>query len=348
MTQQSRPHLVHGKAYPLLLLALVVALGVVITVGITLGTVGLETGQVWRILGHHLLSLGSPADPIDDTIVWDQRAPRVFLALITGAGLSVAGAVLQAVVRNPLAEPYILGVSSGASAAAVAVLTLGAAAVGGFSVSAAAFAGAMATLALVLVLGRRRGRLAPNRLLLAGVAIGYLMQAVTSYLQIKASPDRLAGVVFWLLGSLAGAHWDQLALPAVIVVACTAALVLQARRMNLLLLGDDAAAALGANLTRLRIGLLVTAALLTGAVISVAGGIGFVGLIIPHIVRLVVGSEHRKLLPVTALTGACYLALVDVLARVTSDTELPLGILTAVVGVPFLLWLLRRPEGRSV
>ncbi|RZQ64922.1 iron ABC transporter permease [Amycolatopsis suaedae] len=325
-------------------MALLAATVVALATGVTLGTVGVDTAELWRILGHHLLGIGSAGslDPIDDAIIWDQRAPRVFLALIVGAGLSVAGVVLQAVVRNPLAEPYILGVSSGASAAAVAVLTLGAAAVGGLGVSAAAFAGAMLALGLVLLLGRRGGQLAPTRLLLAGVAIGYLLQAVTSYLQIKASPDQLAGVVFWLLGSLSGARWDQLGLPAAIVTACTVLLFAQSRRLNLLLLGDDAAAALGAQLTRLRVGLLVTAALLTGAVISVAGGVGFVGLVVPHVVRLLVGAEHRKLLPAAALAGACYLALVDLLGRVLSDTELPLGILTAVIGVPFLLWLLRR------
>jgi iron complex transport system permease protein len=360
--RQNRAHVVTGKAYPVLLIALVTALAVVAMLGITLGTVGLGTAEVWRIIGHHLFGLGAGAslpaeapgatadgiDPVDDAIVWEQRAPRVALALVVGAGLSVAGAVLQAVVRNPLAEPYILGVSSGASAAAVAVLTLGSAAIGGLSVSAAAFAGALAALALVLLLGRRRGRLAPTRLLLAGVAIGYLLQAVTSYLQIKASPDQLSGVLFWLLGSLAGAQWQELRLPAIVVAGCTVVLLLLSRRMNLLLLGDDAASAMGADATRLRFGLLVLAALLTGAVIAVAGGIGFVGLVIPHIVRLLVGSDHRKLLPACVLAGGAYLALVDVLARVLSDTELPLGILTAVLGVPFLLWLLNRTaEGRS-
>ena len=339
------PHLVHGRTYGLFLVLLLTTAAAAALIGITVGTVGLDVGEIWRIVAHHVLSAGPGArDPIDDEIVWNQRAPRVMLALIVGAGLSVAGAVLQAAVRNPLAEPYILGVSSGGSAAAVAVLTLGAAAVGGISVSAAAFAGALLALALVLLLGTHRGRVVPGRLLLAGVAIGYLLQAVTSYLQIKAAPDQLSGVVFWLLGSLAGAQWNQLGLPAAVVVSCTAGLVLSARRINLLLLDDDAAAALGADPRLLRVGLLTTSALLTGAVIAVAGGIGFIGLIVPHVVRLLVGADHRKLLPATALAGACYLTLIDALARTVSDTELPLGILTAVIGVPFLLWLLRHPH----
>lgn len=328
--------------YGAFITALVVAVGAVVLAGVTVGTVGLSAGEVARTVSWHLFGAGSgAADPLTDEIVWAQRMPRVLLALVVGAGLSVAGAALQVVVRNPLAEPYVLGVSSGAAAAAVTVLTLGLA---GLSVSAAAFVGALAALAAVLLLGTRRGRVDPGRLLLAGVAVGYLLQAVTGYVQIKASPDRLSGVVFWLLGSLAGADWADLGPAAVVVLAGTVLLVLSSRRMNLLLLDDDAAAALGAHPARLRAGLLVIAALLTGAVISVAGGIGFVGLVVPHVVRLLVGADHRRLLPATALAGAVFLGLVDIVGRALSDTELPLGILTAVVGVPFLLWLLRRPS----
>jgi iron complex transport system permease protein len=339
--QASRPHLVHGRGYVALVAGVVLALAGLVVVGISVGAVSLPLDDVWRILWTH--ATGHSSDSIDDDIVWNFRTPRVLLAVLVGAGLAVAGTVLQAVVHNPLADPYILGVSSGASLGAVAVLTLGSAAIGGLGVSGAAFLGAIGALLLVLVLGQRSGRIVPTRLVLAGVAIGYLLAAGTSYLQIRATPDKLAGVLFWLLGSLTDAGWADLGIPAVTVVLCTAWLVLQGRRLNLLLMGEETATSLGTNVRRFRIELLVVSALLTGTVISVAGGVGFVGLMIPHIVRLLVGPDHRRVLPLSALLGGAYLLLVDIGARTLSrPLELPLGILTAVLGVPFLLWLLRR------
>lgn len=337
------PHLVHGWGYPVLVVGVVVALAGLLVVGVAWGAVAVPLGTVVEVLGAHLTFRTGEVNPIDDDIVWNFRTPRVLLAAVVGAGLAVAGTVLQAVVHNPLADPYILGVSSGASLGAVAVLTLGSAAIGGLSVSAAAFVGGVAALLLVLVLGQRGGRIVPTRLVLAGVAIGYLFMAVTSYLQLRAEPDQLAGVLFWLLGSLTDAQWSYLGIPALCVVVCTTWLALQGRRLNLLLMGEETAAALGTNVRRFRIVLLSISALLTSTVIAVAGGVGFVGLMIPHIVRLLVGPDHRKVLPLSALVGAAYLTLVDLAARtVNRPLELPLGILTAVLGVPFLLWLLRR------
>ena len=347
--QASRPHLIHGYGYVALVAGVVVALAGLVVVGISVGSVSLALDDVWHILWTHLTGQRPGADAIDDGIVWDFRTPRVLLAILVGAGLAVAGTVLQAVVHNPLADPYILGVSSGASLGAVAVLTLGSAAIGGLGVSGAAFLGAIGALLLVLLLGQRAGRIVPTRLVLAGVAIGYLLAAGTSYLQIRATPDKLAGVLFWLLGSLTDASWADLGIPAVTVLLCTAWLVLQGRRLNLLLMGEETATSLGTNVRRFRLELLFISALLTGTVISVAGGVGFVGLMIPHIVRLLVGPDHRRVLPLSALLGGAYLLLVDIGARTISrPLELPLGILTAVLGVPFLLWLLRRnsPGGR--
>lgn len=325
----------------MLVAGVVVALAGLVVVGISVGAVSLPLDDVWQILWTHVT--GHSTDSIDDDIVWNFRTPRVLLAILVGAGLAVAGTVLQAVVHNPLADPYILGVSSGASLGAVAVLTLGSAAIGGLGVSGAAFLGAIGALLLVLLLGQRAGRIVPTRLVLAGVAIGYLLAAGTSYLQIRATPDKLAGVLFWLLGSLTDASWADLGIPAVTVLLCTAWLVLQGRRLNLLLMGEETATSLGTNVRRFRLELLFVSALLTGTVISVAGGVGFVGLMIPHIVRLLVGPDHRRVLPLSALLGGAYLLLVDIGARTISrPLELPLGILTAVLGVPFLLWLLRR------
>lgn len=340
-----RAHLVHGKGFAFLLVGLVVAVpgGVVLAIGV--GAVAIPIDEVAHILTAHFTGGQYTADLIGDDIVWQLRAPRALLAVVAGAGLSVAGAALQAVVRNPLADPYVLGLASGASLGAVAVLTLGTAAVAGLSLPAAAFAGAAAALALVLALGQRAGRLAPGRLLLAGVSIGYLFSAITSYLQLRAHPDQLAGVLFWLLGSLAGTHWSQLGIPAACVTLCTAWLLTQGRQLNTLLLGDESATALGVHVARFRLWLLLVTALLTGTVVAEVGAVGFVGLMIPHLVRILVGADHRRVLPVAALLGGGYLVLVDTAARtVARPLELPVGILTAMLGVPFLLWLLRRGD----
>jgi iron complex transport system permease protein len=335
-----------GISFRLLLTVMVVLTPAVLLLGIGIGAVGIPLNETAGIVAAHLAGRHSGAPPVDQQIIWEVRAPRVLLAFVVGASLAVAGAVLQAVVRNPLADPYVLGVSSGASAAAVAVLTLATSGAGWLArlgVSGAAFAGAMATIGVVVLLGQAQVRAAPQRLLLAGVAVSYLLQGVTSYLQLRATPDQLAGVLFWLLGSVSAADWSQLRLPALILACCIMWLLVQGRRINALLLGDDAATALGIRLARFRLMLLLVAALLTAVVIAVAGGVGFVGLIAPHSVRLLSGSDHRRLLPATALLGGIFLTLADLAGRaIAAPLEMPLSIVTAVAGVPFFLVLLRR------
>lgn len=316
-------------------------------VAISIGAVTIPLGEVWGIVWHHVSGQGTAGDLATDQIVWNFRTPRVVLAALVGAGLAVSGAVLQTVVANPLADPVVLGFSHGATLGAVLVITLGGGvALAGLGVSAAAFLGAVAAGALVFALGRRRGRMAPTRLVLAGVAVGYVFLSATSYVQLQATPTELRTVMFWMLGSVAGAQWDQLPTVTVVVLAGTVLLTLFGRRLNVLLAGDDSATALGVDVDRLRAALLVLSALLTGTVIAVAGSIGFVGLMIPHLVRLTCGADHRRLLPLTALLGALYLVLVDLLSRTLNrPNELPLGILTALLGAPFFLWLLRRNKG---
>ncbi|MGX2995788.1 FecCD family ABC transporter permease [Streptomyces sp. JNUCC 64] len=317
-------------------------------VGISLGAVTVPVGEVWAIVLHHVAGVGGPpGDPALDQIVWDFRTPRVVLAALVGAGLAVSGAVLQTVVSNPLADPLVLGFSYGATLGAVLVITLGGGAVlAGLGVTTAAFLGALASGALVFALGQRRGRLAPVRLVLAGVAVGYVLLSATSYIQLHASPTELRTVMFWMLGSVAGARWDQVPTVTVVVVTTVVLLGLFGRRLNVLLTGDESATALGVDVNRLRAALLVLSALLVGTIIAVAGSVGFVGLMVPHLVRMTLGADHRRLLPLTALLGAVYLVLVDLLSRtVNRPNELPLGILTALLGAPFFLWLLRRNKG---
>ncbi|WP_165485402.1 FecCD family ABC transporter permease [Protofrankia symbiont of Coriaria ruscifolia] len=327
--------------------ALVAATPIVLVAAISVGAVSISPIDVWSSAIGHLVGGGGHASAVDDQIIWQIRTPRVLLAFVVGAGLAVTGAVLQAVVRNPLADPYVLGVSAGASVAAVAMLTLGGIATTGLlsalGVSGAAFIGAVVTLGLVIALGQRQRQLDPNRLLLAGTALFYLFQAGTSFLQLRVGSNQLAAVLFWLLGTVSGADWHKLVLPTLIVTAATLWLVTRARHLNALLLGDEAAASLGISVSRLRAQLLVIAAALTAAVIAVAGGVGFVGLVAPHCVRLLIGSDHRRLLPVAALLGGVFLVLADLIGRVVArPLELPLSIITAVVGVPFFLVLLRR------
>ncbi|RDG37827.1 FecCD family ABC transporter permease [Streptomyces corynorhini] len=316
------------------------------TVAVSVGAVGVPLGDVWRIVLHHVSGGGASADPALDQIVWNFRTPRVLLAALVGAGLAVSGAVLQAVVSNPLADPTVLGFSYGASLGAVVVIVLASGAtVGGLGVSAAAFVGALAAGALVFALGQRRGRMAPTRLVLAGVAVGYVFLSATSFLQLRATPTELRTVMFWMLGSVAGAQWSQLPTVSAVVLTTAVLLSLFGRRLNVLLAGDESATALGVDVNRLRAVLLVLSSLLTGTTIAVAGGIGFVGLMIPHLVRLTIGADHRRLLPLTALLGAVYLVVVDLLSRtLVRPNELPLGILTALLGAPFFIWLLRRDK----
>ncbi|MGK5531165.1 FecCD family ABC transporter permease [Streptomyces sp. URMC 129] len=307
--------------------------------------------DVARIVAGHLIPdapwmRDGSVTRLQDQAVWQFRLPRTLLAGLAGAGLALAGALMQAVVRNPLAEPYVLGVSAGAGVGAVAVITLGSAAVAGLALSSAAFAGALAATAAVYLLARQQGLLAPTRMILSGVALGSLLSAVTSYLTLTTEAQNVFSVLFFLLGSVSAATMGQLAVPAVALTAVTLYALANTRALNALLIGDESATALGVNVSRLRTRLMVAASLLTGAIVSVSGGIGFVGLVVPHTARILVGADHRRMLPVAILGGALFLMAADLLARtVAAPTEIPLGIVTAVAGAPFFLWLIR--QGRA-
>lgn len=282
--------------------------------------------------------------PTIDQIIWDIRLPRALLGLVVGASLAVAGTVLQALVRNPLADPFVLGVSSGASLAAVAVLIFGSASLGGASLTAAAFVGALVSLAVVALLARGPAGYTPTRLVLSGVALSYALSGLTSWLIFHGDNDRAAAsVLFWLLGSLGAAAWPDLGAPTVILVVCVALLIRRASQLDALVMGDETATTLGLDLRRFRRTLLIVTSLITGAAVSVSGGIGFVGLMMPHLARLVLGASHRKVLLTSAAAGAAFLVWVDLCARtVAQPSELPLGIITSVVGGPAFIVLMRR------
>ncbi len=328
-------------------IGLVVALILAILFAVGIGAVEIPLPITTHVIGSHLLPgwIAPVADPTQDQIIWVFRLPRVLLAVVVGAALAVSGTALQAMTRNPLSDPYIFGVSSGASVGAVLVITLGSTVMGGISLSLAAFAGALLSMLLVYTLAQQQGRATPMRLILAGVALSYVLSAVTSYLVLRsATPGGgAAAVLTWLAGSLGGAKWEQLGLPSAVVVLATFLLLAQSRPLNALLAGDETATGLGVNVERFRQQLFVITSLLVGVVVAVSGSIGFVGLMIPHLVRMVVGSDHRRVLPTVALGGGVYLVLVDLVGRtIMAPQELPVGIVTAALGGPFFLWLLRR------
>lgn len=332
----------------LLCTALALAACALVVISGAVGSVAVSPVQAAQLVVGHLLP-GMPwmsdgsLTPLQDQAVWQFRLPRALLAGLAGAGLALAGALMQVTVRNPLAEPYILGVSSGASVGAVLVIVLGSATLGGLSLNAAAFAGALGACVCVATLARKDGALSPTRMILAGVALGTLFSAVTSYLTISTSAQNVVSVLFFLLGSVSAATMSSLVGPAVALLVAGVTALLLTRSLNALMTGDESATSLGVDATRLRGVLLVVASLLTGTVVSVAGGIGFVGLVVPHVARIAVGADHRRMLPVAVLGGAAFLMAADLLARtVAAPTEIPLGILTAFVGAPFFLWLMRR------
>jgi iron complex transport system permease protein len=310
-------------------------------VAVTVGPAGLSPADVWAsVLAH--LGIGEPTlTPLRDGIVWELRMPRVLTAAAVGAGLALCGAVMQALTRNPLADPYLLGLSSGASVGAVIVIVLGV----GLLLPVAAFVGALVALAATLGLASAAaGRLTPTRTVLAGLAVTSVFGAITSLVIFwSATGDSYREILNWLLGSLAGTDWTSVAIAGGAVVLIGVPLVASARTLDAFAFGDTAAAALGVHVGRSRVLLLTGTALLTGALVSVSGAIGFVGLILPHAVRLLVGSRHRALLPLSVLAGAIFLVWADTGARTLFDPrELPVGILTALIGGPVFAVLLLR------
>ncbi|WP_374112709.1 FecCD family ABC transporter permease [Streptomyces sp. MNU89] len=333
------------------LVVLAVTLGVSATAGLAIGSVQVPPGQVWGIVTHALGADWTEPDwsRARETIVLDVRAPRVLLGAVAGAGLAVVGTALQALIRNPLAEPYLLGVSSGASLGAVVVIVFGVTWLGPLSLSAAAFAGALGALLLVYTTARTGGRITSTRLVLSGVAVAAVLTAVLDLLLLTTDRGNEArAVLAWTLGGLGGVNWDTLWLPGAALALGIAVLMVQARNLNLLLAGEEAATTMGLDVARFRARMFVLLSLVTGILVAACGPIGFVGLMLPHIVRLAVGGDHRRVLPTAALGGAVFLIWADIAARVVAaPMEIPVGVLTALCGGPFFLWLMRRDARRN-
>ncbi|TCP53645.1 iron complex transport system permease protein [Tamaricihabitans halophyticus] len=334
-----------GRLLPLVI-GLVVLLACSVLAGIALGPVNLPLSQVLRILDAEIRGGVIPASEEGPyRIITQLRLPRVLLGAIVGAGLATVGVAVQACVRNALADPYILGISSGASVGATAVTTLGIfAGLGLYALSVAAFLSALVATALVYLAANGRSGLTPLRLVLTGTAMAYGFSAITTLLVFRAPHGEAArSALFWLLGSLAGANWASVPIAGIVVLLGIGYFAVRARRLNALSMGDEAAITLGVHATRFRRELFAVSAALTGVLVAVSGAIGFVGLLLPHVVRMLVGADHRRVLAIAPLAGACFLVWVDLAARtLAAPEELPIGVLTAVLGVPFFVLLMRR------
>jgi iron complex transport system permease protein len=319
-----------------------VVLAASIAVAVTIGPADITTADVWRSVSARLGLGGSPLTPLREGIVWNLRMPRTLLAAVCGAGLALCGAVMQSLLRNPLADPFVLGVSSGASTGAVLVIVLGWGG-GVVSLSAGAFAGAVLSFAMVVALAQSLGP-TMDRVVLSGVAAMQLFGALTSFIVLTfADAETTRGVLFWLLGSLGGAGWADVALCAAVLGVALAVCLAHTTTLDAFAFGEEAAATLGVRVARARLLLLTVTALLTAALVSSAGAIGFVGLVLPHAARALTGSGHARLLPVTALTGAVFLVWVDTAARTLLDPkEIPVGVMTSLIGVPVFIAVLYR------
>jgi iron complex transport system permease protein len=336
--------------FPLVVGGLAVGLALSLTLAVAIGPVPLPAPLVWQIALAQLTGAEGDWSAAQSNIVWMIRFPRALLAMFVGGGLAAVGVTMQAVVRNPLADPYILGVSSGASVGAVLVLGLGwFAFAGAFAVSFGAFAGAIAAFAIVFLVAQAGGQMSPLRLVLAGMACSYTLSGLTSLIVLTSDNRELARQAMeWLLGSIAGAQWPDLGLPALMLAAGTIYLVLHKRALNAMLMGDETATTLGIDVARTRRRLFIIVSLLTGVMVAVSGAIGFIGLVIPHVVRMVVGTDHGRVLPVSVLLGAILLIWVDVIARMAfAPIELPVGVITALLGGPFFIWMLATQSWRQ-
>ena len=321
-------------------LALVVVAALAFSV--SFGASGIGPGDLWR-------ALSGGGDPTTRSILFQLRLPRAALAALVGGALGLSGCTFQALLRNPLAEPYVLGVSGGAAVGAVAVVVTGIGVVLPWMLPVGAFLGALAAMALVLEVARRAspGRMDTRVLILSGVIIGAFFNAVILLLLSMADVESFRSAIFWMMGNLSGADWVSTGLLALLLVPGAVAVLSLARAFNLLSRGEEVAFHLGASVRRVKLTAYLAASLMVAAAVAAGGVIGFVGLIVPHAVRLAWGNDHRLLLPASFLAGTAFLLLADTAARlVVAPAELPTGVVTAVAGVPFFVALLLRGRRR--
>lgn len=316
-----------------------------------LGAMSFPPGTVLRVVSSRIPLLREQVQEpsrLECNMIWKLRAPRVLLGLIVGSALGICGVAMQALVRNKLADPFILGVSSGASATASLFMVFGVFSFfGKYALPLSAFLGALFSIAFVFAMAHVNGRISITRMLLSGVAVAMIMDAVTSFAAVSA-PNAFSvyNVSFWLSGSLAGAKWETLVLPGAVMLSCGACLMAQHRALDVLVMGEEAAGSLGVSVRSTQQSLMLLSSLLAGVAISVSGSVGFIGMIVPHLSRSLVGASHKRVLPLSALLGGILVVWADVAARmIAAPEEIPVGLLTALIGAPFFLVILKKQPG---
>jgi iron complex transport system permease protein len=344
---EAPPRSRHTTAW-LLTVGLLVALLVLVPVAAGIGAYPIPVGDVLASVQHKVGLGGTELDRVAESVLWNVRFPRLVLALLIGASLGCAGALMQGVFGNPLAEPGVIGISSGAAVGAVGAIALGVNVFGNWTVTVFAFVAGLGTVLLVYVMSRSGGRTEVVTLILTGIAVNAFAGAMIGLFLFFADTAAIQQITFWQLGSLAQATWPKVLAVLPCAVLGLAVAPLYSRRLDLLALGERPARHLGVDVERLRILLVFVIALLTAAAVSVSGIISFVGLVVPHLLRMAAGPGHRFLIPGSALLGAVVLLAADLAARtVAAPAELPLGVLTALLGSPFFFWLLRRTRRRQ-
>lgn len=332
------------------LCALLVLFVVIVMMSLCFGQLPVSFSSVLQILGVKMgiLSENSISSAQDAAVIWNIRMPRTLVGILVGAGLAVSGAVMQGVFGNPLADPGIIGVSSGAALGAVTAISLGLTAAGLFYMPLFAFAGAILTVVLTVCMVLRGGRIQIMLLLLAGVAVSIFLSALTSGILTMVNESHLREFLFWTVGGLDYRRWEHVYLAVGPIIAGIVILCLMARHLNILAMGEEEARSVGLPVMRLRVLLLSVTSLTTAAAVCVSGSIGFVGLVVPHIMRLLLGTEHRILLPACALAGAAFLLGCDTIGRVIiPPSEIRVGVMTALIGAPYFLWLLRQAQRKG-
>jgi len=338
------------KSVGISIVGLAVAVFFSIVIGVTIGSTHINIGEVYRVLGYQLFKIPSLSTygegPIHDVVLLF-RLPRLVLAVAVGGGLSVCGSVMQAVIKNPLADPYVLGISSGASfGATLAILTGVGLAFGENYIGIVASFGAFIAILLVMTIANMGTRASAVKLLLSGLAINAVFSSFSSFIIFVANDkDGIQDITFWLMGSLAGAKWSSIGIVYLIVGTGTLFFITQYRTLNLMLLGDDVSVTLGNNLHRSRHFFLLMTTCMIGFIVYVSGMIGFIGLIVPHFVRLIYGTNHKVLLPIVFFGGGLFMVWADVLSRIIIPyTELPIGILVSMIGAPCFIYLLMKKQ----
>ena len=326
-----------------------------IILGISFGAVDIPPYDVYRVFLYKVfgIKIGNLDEILNSTlfdIIWGVRMPRVLLGAFAGMALAMVGVIMQATIQNPLGDPYILGLSSGASLGATFSILIGFSGVlSSFGAPLGAFLGALMASVFVYFLAKIGGRITPFKMILAGMVISSICSSLTSLIIFLSKDNEgIRTVNFWMMGSLAGAEWSNIVLPIAISVIPLIYFFTQYRNLNLMVLGDETSITLGLNIERYRKIYMILSSLITGVIVSVCGTIGFVGIMIPHIVRLIFGTDHKTLLPFSALVGAIFLIWADIIARCAiTNMELPIGIITSVIGAPFLLWLMVKGTGEK-